>query len=132
MWVSPRKSQPVGVSIERFDFFYTWLILRSKTVGKLVVEFFEFVKSFDFRNMVISIRSTEKYLTKSAKGWTIDIVCPMYTRNNDRLELMVQPDRRCITRTILRLKTHSKLETMQPGQSNPLCIARYLFHAFDI
>lgn len=36
--------------------------------------FFNFMNSFDFKTRVVSIRSREEYLTKSAKGWTLNLV----------------------------------------------------------
>jgi len=44
-----------------------------KTVGELVKGFFSFAHSFDFQNLVVSIRSTALAVTKSEKGWRDDL-----------------------------------------------------------
>ncbi|GAO46122.1 hypothetical protein G7K_0361-t1 [Saitoella complicata NRRL Y-17804] len=44
--------------------------LNRRSIGELMAEYFSYYAQFDFRNMVISIRTPGGLLTKTSKGWT--------------------------------------------------------------
>jgi DNA polymerase sigma len=55
-------------------------------VGELVQGFFGFAHSFDFENLVVSIRSTALTVTKSEKGWREDLVSGFYHSFADSMQ----------------------------------------------